>query len=89
MESDPEVKLEMFKDGRAVSYGEMILTADEVNPVFQALTEHGMTVNAIHNHMVGEEPRLFFMHWRGVGRPKELATGLRAALDGMNVREKG
>lgn len=86
LETAPEVKLNMLKDGKAVSYGEMILVADEVNPVFQALTEHGMTVNALHNHMVREEPRLFFMHWWGVGQPKELATGLRAALDKMNVR---
>ncbi|MCB1883594.1 MAG: DUF1259 domain-containing protein [Geminicoccaceae bacterium] len=87
LETAPEVKLQMLEDGRAVTYGEMVLTADEVDSVFEALTGHGMTVNAVHNHMLFEEPRLFYMHWWGVGAPQDLAAGLRAALDDMNVRQ--
>jgi hypothetical protein len=89
LETAPEVKLQMLEDGRAVTYGEMILTVDEVDPVFRALTENGMTVNAVHNHMIYEEPRLFFMHWWGVGQPIDLAQGLQAALGHMNVKSGG
>lgn len=85
LETAPEIKLQMLEDGRAVTYGEMILVADEVDPVFRTLTEHGLTVTAVHNHMIFEESRLFFMHWWGVGEPQELATGLRVALDNMNI----
>lgn len=88
LETAPEVKLQMLEDGRAVTYGEMILTADELDPVFKTLTESGMTVNAVHNHMVNVEPRRFFMHWWGVGEPAHLAQGLRAALDKMNVTKE-
>jgi hypothetical protein len=85
LETAPEVKLQMLKDGRAITYGEMILTAKEVSPVFHALTAHGISVSALHNHMVDEEPRLFFMHWWAVGAPADLATGIRAALALVNI----
>jgi hypothetical protein len=38
--------------------------------------------------MIHEEPRLFFMHWWGVGEPEKMAKGLRAALGEMNVKNK-
>ena len=38
-----------------------------MNPVIRALREHGIEVTALHNHMLTEEPRLFFMHfWANV-----------------------
>ena len=37
--------------------GDFVLTADEVNPVIAALTEHGIEVISIHNHLLDEEPR--------------------------------
>jgi hypothetical protein len=41
----------------------------------------GSDIVAIHNHMVGESPRTVFLHYWGVGPTRELARGLRAALD--------
>ena len=61
-----------------------MLVADEVNPVAQTLREHGIDVAALHNHHLGEEPRLFYMHFFATGDPAELARGLRAALDQTN-----
>jgi hypothetical protein len=85
LETAPEVKFQMLKDGRAVTYGEMILTADEVAPVFHVLSEHGIEIDALHNHMTAEEPRLFFMHWWAVGKPESLARGVKAALGQLNL----
>jgi hypothetical protein len=34
-----------------------------------------------HQHMAGEQPRILFLHDGGVGPARELARGLRAALD--------
>jgi hypothetical protein len=31
--------------------------------------------------MAGEDPRIVFLHYWGVGRTEDLARGLRAALD--------
>jgi len=67
--------------GRAAITGDFVLRAAEVNPVLRALRAHGIEVTAIHNHMVDEEPRLFFMHFWAVGDGVRLAEGLRAALD--------
>lgn len=63
-----------------------MLLANEVNPVVKALEEHGITVTAIHNHMLYDDPRLFMLHFWGVGDPVALAAGLRAALDKTNSK---
>ncbi|HET6971528.1 MAG TPA: DUF1259 domain-containing protein, partial [Phenylobacterium sp.] len=46
--------------GKAAITGDFVLTADEVNPVIKALRGGGIEVTAIHNHMLDDEPRLFF-----------------------------
>ncbi|URD61255.1 DUF1259 domain-containing protein [Sphingomonas sp. KRR8] len=72
--------------GRAVATGDFVLIASEVPSVLQALRRHGIDVTALHNHLAGEEPRLFFMHFWGNDRAIILAQGLRAALDRMNLK---
>lgn len=72
----------------ASTTGDFVLIADEVNPVVKALTEHSITVTAIHNHMLSESPRLFFLHFWGVDDPEKLARGLKAALDKTNSAKK-
>lgn len=61
--------------------GDFVMLEDEVAPVIEALVEAGIEVVAVHNHMVHEEPRTFFLHYWGTGPAEELAQGLRAALD--------
>jgi hypothetical protein len=51
-----------------------------VNPVIRELQAHGIDVTALHSHMLRETPRLFFMHFWGVGTPEKIAEGLKAAL---------
>jgi len=41
-----------------------VLTANEVNPVLNILRDNDIEGTALHNHMLDEEPRLFFMHFR-------------------------
>lgn len=67
-------------NGRAAITGDFVLTADEVGPVMRALRENGIEVTAVHNHMLNDEPRLFFMHFWANDDAKKLATGLAAAL---------
>ncbi|GGB21146.1 DUF1259 domain-containing protein [Puia dinghuensis] len=69
---------------RAGTTGDFVLLADEVNKVVKALETHGITVTAIHNHMLYDEPRLFMLHFWGVGEPGKLAAGLKAALEETN-----
>jgi hypothetical protein len=72
-------------DERAAITGDFVMTADEVNPVIRALREQGIEVTALHNHMLEEEPRLFFLHFWAKDDAGKLARGLRAALDRMDV----
>ena len=67
--------------GKAAITGDFVLLGSEVNPVIRALTSHGIAVTAVHSHMIGEEPRLFFMHFWANDDAATLAKGLRAALD--------
>ncbi|MFL5741569.1 MAG: DUF1259 domain-containing protein [Flavisolibacter sp.] len=61
--------------------GDFTMLENEVPLVIKALVEHGIEVVAVHNHMVHEQPRIFFLHYWGVGNALQLAQGLRAALD--------
>ena len=55
--------------------------AAKVAPVFDALTAHGITATALHSHLIGEEPKLYYMHFWADGPLTEVLQGLRAALD--------
>jgi hypothetical protein len=71
--------------GKAAITGDFVLTAKEVNPVLRALRENGIEVTAVHNHMLDDEPRLFFMHFWANDDSAKLAKGLREALDKVNL----
>jgi Domain of Unknown Function (DUF1259) len=65
---------------RVATTGDFVLVADEVNPVLRELHAYGIEVTALHSHMLRETPRLFFMHFWGVGTPEKIGEGLKAAL---------
>jgi len=68
-------------DDRAVVDGDFAMLESELQPVLKALRAGGIDVVAIHNHMTGENPRIVFLHYWGVGRTEDLARTLKAALD--------
>jgi hypothetical protein len=71
--------------GKVAITGDFVLTAKEVNPVLRALRENGIEVTALHNHMLDDEPRLFFMHFWANDDAVKLSAGLRKALDQINL----
>jgi hypothetical protein len=74
------INFQPIEGGKAAVTGDFVLTRHEVNPVLRILGENGIDVTAIHGHMLDERPRMFFMHFWGVGNAKELATALHQAL---------
>lgn len=80
------INFQPLGDGRAATTGDFVLLASEVDPVMRSLRAHGIEVMALHSHMLGEQPRLYFMHFWGVGKSSDLATELRAAADLTNVQ---
>ena len=78
--------LAFAEHGAATVTGDLVLLAPEIKSVEQALAAHGIEVTALYSHTLGEEPRLFYMHFWAVGPATAVAEGLRAALDRTNVR---
>jgi Domain of Unknown Function (DUF1259) len=74
-------------NGRAAITGDFVLIASEVNPVIRVLRGGGITITALHSHMLEETPRLFFIHFWANDDAKNLATTLRSALDRMHVKK--
>jgi hypothetical protein len=71
--------------GKAAITGDFILLGAELNPVLKALRESGIEVTAVHNHMLDDQPRTFFVHFWANDDATKLAQGLRAALDKVHV----
>jgi hypothetical protein len=71
--------------GKAAITGDFVLIAKEVNPVLKTLREHGIEVTALHNHMLDDQPHLYFMHFWANDDAKKLADGLKAALAHVNI----
>lgn len=71
--------------GKAAITGDFVMTSGEVNRVIRALQSHGVEVSALHSHMLGESPRLFFAHFWANDDAVKLAESLHAALNEMHV----
>ena len=68
-------------DANAEVAGDVAMVAQEVTPVLKALRSNGLNVVAIHHHMVGTQPAVYFLHYWGTGPAEKLATGFKAALN--------
>jgi uncharacterized protein DUF1259 len=67
-------------DAQAIVDGDFAMYEGEVQGVLKALRRAGIRIVALHNHMLGESPRVVFVHFWGSGSTKALAEGLKAAL---------
>jgi len=60
--------------------GDVAMLANEVQPVLKALRRNGIDIVAIHHHMTGTQPTIYFLHYWGTGPADKLATAFKAAL---------
>ncbi len=74
-------------DANAEIAGDVAMLENEVTPVLKALRSHGLNVVAIHNHMVGGQPPVYFLHYWGTGPAAKLAGGFKAALDQLGRKQ--
>ncbi|MHA6260058.1 DUF1259 domain-containing protein [Sporosarcina sp. CAU 1771] len=70
----------MDKDGRALCLGEIVILMEEVNPFIAKLRGHGITVTALHNHFLFDNPRLMFIHFEAIDRPLDFARRVKDSL---------
>jgi hypothetical protein len=75
------INIQVVSPDRAVATGDFTILAAKVAPVFEALTAHGITATALHSHLIGAEPTLYYMHFWADGPLTDVLRGLRAALD--------
>ena len=66
--------------GTAMVMGDLVLTEDEVAPVMTKLQESGVHEAALHNHLIGESPRVLYMHIASHGDPVQMAKAIHDAL---------
>jgi hypothetical protein len=68
-------------DANAEVAGDIAMLSQEVTPVLKALRANGLNVVAIHHHMIGTQPAVYFLHYWGTGPAEKLAEGFKAALN--------
>ena len=64
----------------AMAMGDLVLLESEVNPVIAELQKGGIEATAIHNHLIGESPRVMYVHFNGHGEATALARTLHSAI---------
>jgi len=67
-------------DDKAVIDGDFAMLESEMQAVLKALRHGNINIVAIHSHMTGDQPRVLFLHYWGVGPADQLAKGVMAAL---------
>ena len=66
--------------GGAMVMGDLVLLDTEIRPVMEKLTEGGLEITAVHNHLLRANPATFYLHVGGQGDPLKIAIALRDAL---------
>ncbi len=75
------INVQLVSPSRAVATGDFAVTGAKVDGMLHALAAHGIVATAVHSHLIGETPRLYYIHFWADGSLTDVLTGLRAALD--------
>lgn len=79
------VNLQATEPGRIVATGDFALLQGQVPGGLRALTDGGITTTALHTHLIGEEPKVYYLHFWADGPTQSVATALRGAIDAARV----
>jgi len=74
-----------LSSSRWVATGDFTVVGGRVDPVLDALARNDIAATAVHSHMVGESPALYYIHFWADGAPAQILRGLRAALDAGKI----
>ncbi len=74
------VAFKKMDNGKSMVMGDLVLTEDEVGPAMRALQAGGIEETALHNHLLGESPRILYMHISGMGDESALAAAIHSGL---------
>ena len=76
-------------NGNSMVMGDIVLTEDEVAPVMEVLQTGGIKITALHNHLIGELPRVMYMHIHGMGNAASLGNAIHVAIATTKTPETG
>ena len=77
------INVQMVSQSRAVATGDFAVGAASVYGILDALASHGIVATAVHSHLIGESPQLYYIHFWADGPLPEVLAGLKAALDAV------
>lgn len=75
--------------GNAMVMGDLVLAEDEVAPVMAELQSGGIEITALHNHLLGETPRVMYMHIHGMGNAASLGKAIHSAIAKTKTPDAG
>jgi hypothetical protein len=74
------VAFQSTSQGNSMVMGDLVLAEDEVAPVMAELQSGGIEITALHNHLLGESPRVMYMHIHGMGNAANLGKAIHSAI---------
>jgi hypothetical protein len=83
------VAFKATSQGNAMAMGDLVLTEDEVGPVMAELQSGGIEITALHNHLLGETPRVMYMHIHGMGNAASLGKAIHSAIAKSKTPDAG
>jgi hypothetical protein len=75
------INIQMVTPERYVATGDFSVVEARTAPVISALADGGIAATAMHSHLVGESPRVYYIHFWADGAPAKVLAGLRKAMD--------
>lgn len=74
-------------DNEATITGDLAVFESELQDVLKAMRAANIQITGVHQRMLGEKPRILYVHYWGTGSIDKLAQGLRSALDKIGYQE--
>jgi len=84
--TSPLVQYQLFsfesldRSGRALCLGETACFQNQANRLIRNLQRRGITVTALHNHWLNENPRLMYIHWESIDNPIAFARKTKESI---------
>lgn len=72
-------------DEKAIVDGDFAMLESELQVVLKVLRKSNISIVAIHNHMIMENPRMIFLHYWGTGSTENLTKALQSALNVQQI----
>jgi hypothetical protein len=83
------VAFKVTSQGNAMAMGDLVLAEDEVAPVMAELQSGEIEITALHNHLIGESPRVMYMHIHGMGNAANLGKAIHSAIAKTKTPDAG